>query len=226
MLGVSLNQDDAQVADPETLCAALRFQSPGDPPAMPTLILASTSRYRKELLSRLGVTFVSEAPGVDEDAVKHDASLTPRQVAEVLAERKARAVAERHPDAVVIGSDQLAHLDGTVLGKPGTAAHAVAQLARLSGRTHELVTAVCIVHPGGVERCTDLAHLTMRPLDAAAVDRYVAADQPLDCAGAYKLECRGIALFSAVSCADHTAITGLPLIWTGSVLAKLGFAVP
>lgn len=190
------------------------------------LILASTSRYRQELLGRLGVPFVSQAPGVDEDAVKTDRSLGPRQVAEILAERKARAVAERHPGAVVIGSDQLAHLDGAVLGKPGTAGAAEAQLARLAGRTHELVTAVCIIHPGGIERIADLAHLTMRPLSSEAIARYVAADQPLDCAGAYKLECRGIGLFSAIACADHTAITGLPLIWTAGVLGRLGFAIP
>ena len=193
---------------------------------MPVLVLASTSRYRKELLSRLGVDFQCQAPGVDEDEVKADRSLSPRQVAEVLAERKARAVAERLPGAVVIGSDQLAHLDGEVLGKPGSHQGACAQLGRLAGRTHELVTAVCVVHPGGVERVTDLAHLAMRPLSAAAIARYVDADQPLDCAGAYKLECRGIALFSAVRCADHTAITGLPLIWTAGVLARLGFAFP
>lgn len=190
------------------------------------LILASTSRYRQELLARLGLPFTCQAPGVDEDAVKTDRNLGPRQVAEILAERKARAVAALHPEAVVIGSDQLAHLDGAVLGKPGTVEAAEAQLARLAGRTHELVTAVCIVHPGGVERITDLAHLTMRPLPAEALARYVAADRPLDCAGAYKLECRGIGLFSAVACADHTAITGLPLIWTAGVLGRLGFAVP
>lgn len=193
---------------------------------MPDLILASTSRYRKELLARLALPFACEAPGVDEDAVKADASHSPRQVAEILAERKARAVAERHPGAVVIGSDQLAQLDGQVLGKPGSVAGAQQQLARLAGRVHELVTAVCIVHPGGVERLTDIARLRMRALDAAAIARYVAADRPLDCAGAYKLECLGIALFEQVECTDHTAITGLPLIWTGSVLARLGFAVP
>lgn len=190
------------------------------------LILASTSRYRRELLSRLGVPFLCQAPGVDEDAVKNDRSLGPRQVAEVLAERKARAVFTQHPTAVVIGSDQLAHLDGAVLGKPGTPEAAQAQLARLAGRTHELVTAVCIVHPGGAERHADLAQLTMRPLPPDALARYVAADQPLDCAGAYKLECRGIALFSAIACSDHTAITGLPLIWTASTLARLGFQSP
>jgi septum formation protein len=190
------------------------------------LILASTSRYRQELLSRLGLPFACHAPGVDEDAVKTDRNLGPRQVAEILAERKARAVAVRHPEAVVIGSDQLAHLDGAVLGKPGTAEAAEAQLARLAGRTHELVTAVCIVHPGGVERITDLAHLTMRSQSTEALARYVAADRPLDCAGAYKLECRGIALFSAIACDDHTAITGLPLIWTAGVLGRLGFSIP
>lgn len=193
---------------------------------MPDLVLASTSRYRKELLSRLGIAFSCEAPGVDEDAVKADRALSPRRVAEVLAERKALAVAARRPGAVVIGSDQLAHLDGDVLGKPGTVEGACGQLGRLAGRTHELVTAVCVVHPGGVERVTDIASLRMRPLDAPAIARYVAADRPLDCAGAYKLECLGIALFEEVACGDHTAITGLPLVWTAGVLARLGFQVP
>lgn len=193
---------------------------------MPDLVLASTSRYRKELLARLGLPFASEAPGVDEDAVKADAGLMPRQVAEILAERKAMAVASRRPGTVVIGSDQLAHLDGMVLGKPGTVVGACAQLQRLAGRTHELVTAVCIVHPGGTERITDIARLRMRPLDPGAIARYVAADQPLDCAGAYKLECLGIALFEEVACSDHTAITGLPLVWTAGVLSRLGFQVP
>ncbi len=192
---------------------------------MPRLILASTSRYRRDLLARLGLPFDCQAPGVDEDAVKDDAVLTPRQVAEELAERKARAVALLHPDAVVIGSDQLAHLDGQVLGKPGTAAGACSQLARLSGRTHELVTAVCVVHPAGIEHHVDIARLTMRALDGPTFARYVEADRPVDCAGSYKLECRGIALFESIVCADHTAITGLPLMWTTAVLARLGFAV-
>jgi septum formation protein len=193
---------------------------------MPELILASTSRYRKDLLSRLALPFACEAPGVDEDMVKSDASLSPRQVAEILAERKAQAVAVRHPGAVVIGSDQLGQLDGEVLGKPGSVNGAQQQLTRLAGRTHELVTAVCIIHPGGIERLTDIARLHMRALDAAAIARYVSIDRPLDCAGAYKLECLGIALFEQVECTDHTAITGLPLIWTSTVLARLGFAVP
>jgi len=226
MLRIIVVWREAQATRGRTLCAGLRFQVTRQHPVMPPLILASTSRYRKDLLARLGLPFTCEAPGVDEDAVKSDGALAPRRLAEVLAEHKALAVAARHPGAVVIGGDQLAHLEGAILGKPGTAAAAEAQLARLAGRTHELVTAMCIVHPGGFERHTDLARLRMRQLDTAAIRRYVAADAPLDCAGAYKLECRGIALFEEISCADHTAITGLPLLWTAGVLARLGYAVP
>ena len=192
----------------------------------PPLILASTSRYRKELLARLRVAFTSEAPGVDEDLTKNDPKLLPRQVAELLAEQKARAVASRFPKAVVIGCDQLAQLGTTILGKPETEAGACAQIKRLVGHTHELVTAVCIVHPGGVERHTDIAKLTMRHLDDDAIARYVAADRPLDCAGAYKLENGGIALFERIACDDHSAIVGLPLIWLAGVLSRVGYRIP
>ena len=192
----------------------------------PPLVLASTSRYRKELLARLGIEFTSEAPGVDEDVVKNDSRLLPQQVAELLAEQKARAVANCFPKAVVIGSDQLAQLGTAILGKPETEAGACAQLKRLAGHTHELVTAVCVIHPGGVERHTDMAKLTMRHLDDAAIARYVAADRPLDCAGSYKLESSGIALFERIGCDDHTAIVGLPLIWLAGVLSRVGYRIP
>jgi len=192
---------------------------------MPPLLLASTSRYRKELLERLGLPFQAVAPQVDEDAVK-GGGLAPQQVAEVLAERKAAAVAARHPEAVVIGSDQLVALDGEVLGKAGTRERAVEQLRALRGRTHELLTAVCILHPGPARRHTAIARLTMRQLDDAALARYVAADDPVDCAGSYKLECRGIALFSRIDCEDHSAIVGLPLLWLSAALAQLGYPVP
>lgn len=191
----------------------------------PPLILASTSRYRKELLERLGLPFQAEAPGVDEDAIK-GAGLVPRQIAETLAERKAMAVATRHPGAVVIGSDQLAALDGQVLGKAGSRERAVGQLRAMRGRTHELITAVCVVHPGGTERHTAIASLAMRQLDDAALERYVAADNPLDCAGSYKLECRGIALFERIDCDDHSSIVGLPLLWLSGALARLGYSLP
>lgn len=194
-----------------------------------TLILASTSRYRRALLERLGVPFTAVAPACDEDALK-DPRLAPQALAEFLAEAKAASIAEQQPQAVVIGSDQLAavEVDGrwTILGKPGTAAKAVDQLALLSGRTHVLITAMVVARGPERWRHTDITRLTMRGLDRLAVERYVAADQPLDCAGAYKLECRGITLFDAIDSADASAITGLPLLTLTRILAGLGYAIP
>ena len=192
----------------------------------PPLILASTSRYRRALLERLGVPFRCESPRCDEEALKQP-GMAPQALAEFLAEAKAASVAELFPEAVVIGSDQLVALDDEVLGKPHTAPTAVAQLERLSGRSHRLITAVVVAGPHGARRRhTDLTTLVMRPLDRAALTRYVAADQPLDCAGAYKLECRGIALFARIDSADQSAITGLPLMAVCGMLQELGYALP
>jgi septum formation protein len=194
-----------------------------------TLILASTSRYRSALLERLGVPFTAVAPACDEDALK-DPRLSPQALAEFLAEAKAASIALPQPEAVVIGSDQLAavEVDGrwTILGKPGTAAKAVDQLALLSGRTHVLITAMVVARGHERWRHTDITRLTMRRLDRAELERYVAADQPLDCAGAYKLECRGIALFDTIDSLDASAITGLPLLALTRILAGLGYAIP
>jgi len=193
---------------------------------MAPLILASTSRYRRALLDRLGVPYQAEAPRCDEEALKQP-GMAPQALAEYLAEAKAASVAELFPDAVVIGSDQLVALDEEMLGKPGTAAAAVAQLERLAGRSHRLITALVVAGPDGARRRhTDVTTLVMRRLDRAALERYVAADQPLDCAGAYKLECRGIALFERIDSADHSAITGLPLIALSGILRDIGYALP
>lgn len=191
------------------------------------LVLASTSAYRRDLLARLGLAFEQEAPGVDESAWKAKGA-TPRELARQLAAAKARAVATALGDdgAVVIGSDQVCALGDLVLGKPGDAANAVDQLRVLRGRTHEIVTAVCIVGAGGAWEHTDVARLRMRDLDDGALMRYVAADEPYDCAGSYKLEARGIALFDAIECADHTAIVGLPLVALTGELARRGFRLP
>ena len=195
----------------------------------PVLILASTSRYRRQLLERLGLPFRAVAPACDEDALK-DPRLSPQKLAEFLAEAKAASIAEQDPAAVVIGSDQLAAVEingvWTILGKPGSAARAIDQLALLSGRTHLLITAMVVARGAERWRHTDLTRLTMRQLDRAALTRYVDADQPLDCAGAYKLECRGISLFSAIDSADASAITGLPLLALSHILAGLGYDVP
>jgi septum formation protein len=189
------------------------------------LILASTSPYRRALLERLGVPFRSEAPRVDEDAFK-DPTLAPESLAERLARLKAESLADAWPESTIIGCDQLVSLDGQVLGKPGTGPAAVDQLLRMSGRTHELITALSLWRRGRSVGHTDVTVLWMRPLARAEIESYVAADRPLDCAGSYKLESRGIALFERIESADHSAITGLPLIALTTILRDLGFRIP
>jgi septum formation protein len=191
----------------------------------PAVVLASTSPYRRQLLERLGLAFTVEAPGVDESAIKR-ASTDPAETVRKLAAAKANAVAARHAGAIVIGSDQAAVADGAVLDKPGSADAAHAQLQRLQGREHFLMTAVAIVHAGGTVEFVDTARLVMRKLTAAEIERYVAADRPLDCAGSYKFENRGIALFERVEAADQTAITGLPLLRLCAELRALGVTLP
>jgi septum formation protein len=191
----------------------------------PPLILASTSRYRREQLAQLGVPFTARAPACDEDALK-DPALAPEQLAVHLARAKARSLAAAEPGAAVIGADQVAAIGAEVLGKPGSVERAEAQLARLSGRTHVLVTAVAIAHDGRILEHTDVTRLWMRPLSRSQIERYVASDAPLDCAGSYRIEARGIALFERIESADHTAIVGLPLIALTSMLASLGYPVP
>lgn len=187
------------------------------------LILASESRYRRALLDRLGVPYEAVSSGVDETTSRH---LAPLEQARVLARMKAEAVGA--PGALVIGSDQILDLGGEVLHKPGTAERAVAQLERLSGRSHRLITAVA-VHSADQERTeidVDIHVLTMRALSRAQLERYVAHDQPLDCAGAYRLESLGIALFERIEAdpatADDTAVVGLPLMKTLALLRRFG----
>lgn len=191
------------------------------------LILASTSRYRQAQVARLGVPFRCVDPLVDEAPIKIEmAQAPPRVLAETLARAKAGAVAVRFPDAAVIGADQVVAAAGAILGKPGSDDRAVAQLQALAGRTHELITAMVVLAPGQAWPHTEVATLRMRPLSRAAIERYVAVDHPGDCAGSYKLEERGIALFERIEAADHSAITGLPLIALTSILTELGFAIP
>jgi septum formation protein len=189
---------------------------------MAELILGSTSVYRRQLLERMGVTFRCEPPGVDEDAYKLR-GLTPDALAQLLAREKALKVSERFPGAVVIGSDQVAELDGHVFDKPGTVERACEQLAQLQGRTHRLITAVCVVDAtGGLHEFVNVYRLTMRALTDAQIQRYVERDQPLDCCGSFRIESLGVALFSDVEGDDPTAIEGLPLMELTSVLSTLG----
>ena len=188
---------------------------------MRPLVLASTSRYRAELLHRLGLPFAQVAPEVDEAALPGE---DPAALAARLAVAKARAVAARQPGAWVIGSDQVAVLDGVALGKPGTVTRAREQLAQASGRSVEFLTAVVLVDAdaGAVASAIDRTLVQFRVLDAHDIARYVAREQPLDCAGSFKSEALGVALFEAIETRDPTALVGLPLIALCRMLRDAG----
>jgi septum formation protein len=193
----------------------------------PLLILASTSAYRRSLLDRLGVPFRCRAPLCDESAIQRaEAGTEPRLLAEKLALTKASSLVDEEPEAAIIGCDQLVSFEGQVFGKPGTAAGAVEQLAAMAGRTHELITAMVVIRGGEGVCHTDITRLRMRRLTREAIERYVAADNPIDCAGSYKLESRGIVLFDRIESNDQSSITGLPLIALVNILRDMGFAIP
>ena len=191
----------------------------------PILILASTSRYRRELLQRLRLPFEVMSPDVDESPLPGE---TPRALASRLALAKAEAVAARHPDAIVIGSDQVADLAGQALGKPGDHARAVRQLQAMSGRSVIFHTAVSVVCAATGFEQTDLAavEVRFRPLTLDEIERYLRAEQPYDCAGSAKSEGLGIALLDAIHSDDPTALIGLPLIRTARLLRAAGLTLP
>jgi len=186
-----------------------------------TLVLGSTSRYRRALLERLGLPFVVAPPDVDEAALPAEA---PAQTALRLAEAKARAVAVRFPEALVIGSDQVADCAGQPVGKPGSREGAVAQLRALSGKTVVFHTGVALVD-AATGRCrTALVDVTstFRRLSTAEIDAYLDREEPFDCAGSVKSEGLGIALFDLIASDDPTALIGLPLIALTRLLREEG----
>ena len=195
------------------------------PPAGRALVLGSTSRYRRELLQRLRLPFEVIGPHVDETPLPGEA---PAALAQRLALAKARAVAAQRPDAIVIGSDQVADLDGEPLGKPGNHERAVAQLRRMSGKTVKFQTALAVVCADSGFAQTDLAvvRVVFRDLDDAAIERYLRAEQPYDCAGSAKSEGLGIALLERIDNDDPTALIGLPLIRTARLLRAAGRVLP
>lgn len=202
----------------------------------PALLLASTSVYRRELLGRLGLPFQALAPHTDETPLPNE---TPPELALRLARAKAHAVAQawqtqpRPPEAVgaadpiVIGSDQVADLDGEPLGKPGTHERAVAQLRAMRGRTVHFHTAVCVLRPGtGFDACElDSVSVTFRELGDDAIETYLRLEQPYDCAGSAKCEGLGISLLSRIASNDPTSLIGLPLILTTHLLREAGLDV-
>lgn len=190
----------------------------------PPLLLASTSRYRRELLARLRLPFEAIAPAIEET---QQAGETAESMACRLAQEKARDVARRMPGAVVIGSDQTASLAGRVLGKPGSRERACEQLAACSGMTVVFHTAVCVIDAEGrPEGALDTTSVVFRALTRAEVERYVDAEQPFDCAGSFKAEGFGITLFERIDSQDPTALIGLPLIRTAALLRQAGYALP
>lgn len=187
------------------------------------LVLASTSRYRRELLSRLTTHFRTLAPQVDESPLPAEA---PAALALRLARAKAVDVAARSAGALVIGSDQVADLDGRVLGKPGDARNAWEQLTACSGREVVFHTALCLIDGrGALQLATDVTRVHFRPLDADEIARYIEREQPFDCAGSFKAETLGIALFERIETRDPTGLIGLPLIALCQLLRDAGICV-
>jgi septum formation protein len=185
------------------------------------LVLASTSRYRRELLKRLGIPFQSAAPDCDETPLRGEA---PRDTALRLAVMKARAVAARFPDALIIGSDQVASSGGKAMGKPGSHANAVRQLRALSGKAADFHTAVALLDSGTgkVQRRVVPCRVRFRKLTRERIESYLRREKPYDCAASAKAEGLGIALIERIETEDPTSLIGLPLIALSAMLERAG----
>lgn len=190
------------------------------------IVLASTSPYRKHLLDRLGLPFEQKSPLCNERLLKEHSYPGAASLSRLLATEKVSSLMADHPEDTIIGGDQVIELEGRIFDKPETIERAIDQLTELSGRTHRIATAVAVWDEGRLNTHVDITTLTMRALDLAAIERYVHADQPLDCAGSYKLESRGITLFERIETADYTAIIGLPLMALTGMLRSIGYIIP
>lgn len=194
---------------------------------MRRLVLASTSRYRRELLDRLAIPYEAAAPPFDEEAARAlDPTLSPEGMAIAFSVGKARSLADAYPDALIIGSDQVPALGDVVLHKPGTMENARAQLRSLAGRTHQLLTGVALLDTksGRLDTLLDVHTMTMWPLADDEIDAYLERDRPLDCAGSYRVEASGPALFASMTGDDWTGIVGLPLTKVVALLRQHGVA--
>ena len=191
---------------------------------MTQLVLASTSPYRRELLERLGLPFETASPNVDETEVGGE---TPEQLVERLAESKARAVAKSHPDALIIGSDQVAVLDNQILGKPGNHETAVQQLSNASGKNVLFLTGLCLLNTatGKAQTNVNIFSVKFRQLSASQINNYLQREKPYDCAGSFKSEGLGISLFEKMEGDDPNTLIGLPLITLINMLSAEGVGV-
>ena len=189
------------------------------------LILASSSKYRKLQLQRFGIPFDCESPEIDETALNNE---SPRELVGRLAVKKAEAVSRQYPQAVVVGSDQIAVFDGQVIGKPGTHQAARKQLSSFSGQVVEFLTAISVLcrESDFSEQYTDCTRVCFRTLQDEEIERYLQQEKPYDCAGAFKAESLGIVLFERIISEDPTALIGLPLIRTAAMLRSAGLPLP
>ncbi len=194
-------------------------------PSAPDILLASSSPYRRGLLDRFLAEFEAVSPDVDE---RNIAGLEPQELARHLARAKAEAVSASSRNALIIGADQLAALDGQVLGKPGSHQKAVEQLLAASGKSVTFLTAVCMLDPVTRKRYehTDETIVHFREFDRRLAEAYLRLDEPYDCAGSFKLEGAGFLLFESVKTDDPTALIGLPMIWISDRLLELGYLLP
>lgn len=190
------------------------------------VILASTSKYRKKLLEQLNVPFTAVAPLVDEAVLKKQSSVSLPDLPLFLAQKKAESLIASFPQSIIIGSDQMGLLDNKPLEKPGTRDKAIAQLLTMQGRSHTLLTAMSIYARGQWHHNVDTTTLHMRALTQEQVTHYVDLENPIDCAGSYKIEALGISLFEKIETSDHTAIVGLPLMALCKILTDLGIPIP
>ncbi len=191
----------------------------------PTIILASGSPYRRELLARAGIIAESIAPNIDESPLPGE---SPAGLAQRLAITKARHIAQSHDHALIIGSDQVAELDGRALGKPGTPARAAEQLQACSGKTLIFHTGLCLINSGSgrQQHCVERFAATFRSLDAEQIQRYISREPALDCAGSFKIEGLGISLFRNLHGRDPNSLIGLPLIRLIDFLAAENYPIP
>lgn len=187
----------------------------------PTLLLGSSSRYRRLLLERIGLPFTTASPNIDESRMRDEA---PAELVQRLAQQKAQALVDQHPNHLIIGSDQVAVLGDEVLGKPGTVPAAEAQLARLSGQRVHFLTGLSLLNSrsGALQTHMDTTEVAFRTLPVAEIKAYVEHEQPLDCAGSFKSEGLGVALFKHIQTQDPAALIGLPLVLLCEMLRAEG----
>ena len=195
------------------------------PSTLPPIVLASSSSYRRELLTRLQLPFTCHSPDIDETPQKNESA---QALVQRLALSKARALAQHYPQHIIIGSDQVAVLDGKIIGKPLHAEGATQQLSAASGRSLVFLTGLAVIDTRTQIEQVDLVPFTVhfRTLNAAQIQRYIAAEQPFDCAGSFKSEGLGVSLFQATEGSDATSLVGLPLIRLCDMLNACGIAVP